>query len=415
MAVKHVTVIGAGIIGLTTAWELHKRGVRVTIVDAHSAAKGASAINAGWIVPSMSAPVPAPGVIRQSVKWLLKPDSPLSIRPQFSGDFLRWLLRFSRACSAAHYQRGFEAVAELNRETMQRFDALRDEGIDVEMHEDGVLYAFESIADMEHELRAFEQLRPFGYTSPRPLTGKAVQDREPALSVTVSAAFLAERERSVRPETLLAGLTNRLLHEGVTIRDSTRVTGFDIEQGRLCAVRLGAQRLETDGVVIAAGVWSKEVGRMAGARIPLEPGKGYSLDFAIPPFHARSPVYLHDHRVAVTPFASGVRIAGTMELGQHASTLSQRRVAAIAAAGKQSFQWDASDPPYVASAGMRPMTPDGLPLLGFLPGCRDIVLASGHAMLGVTLAPVTGAVVADLLTQGTTSLPIAPFSPDRFR
>lgn len=409
-----IVIVGGGIIGLCAAYSLHKRGWDVTVLDAGQPGGAASAGNAGWIVPALSGPVPAPGLTRTSLGWMLRRDSPLFIKPRFDSALLRWLALFWRRCNATDYAAGLAATMELNRRTMPLFDELRASGVAFEMHADGLLMVYRSAADLEHDRSELDFLRPFGLV-PEPLDRARVHEEEPALVDDVVGGVLFPDERHVRPDELASGLVAHLSARGVEIRSRTAVIGFERSGHQLTRVQTSAGPVRADAVLISAGAWTPAVARLAAVRVPIEAGKGYSLDYAPPPVPVRRPLYLHGTRVAVTPLRGMVRLAGTMELSGVNDRLPPNRVAAIARAGAR-FLRDWPSEPGVARAwtGMRPMTPDGLPVIGFAPGIRNLVVASGHAMLGVTLAPATGEAVADLLSGGQVPAVLEPFDLARF-
>ncbi len=412
-----VVVIGGGVIGLCVAYALHRRGWPVTVVDAGPARPAASHGNAGWIVPSLSAPVPAPGLVGASLRWMLRPDSPLHVRPRADPGFARWLLAFWRRCNARDHRAGLAATAALNLPTMTLFDALRADGVAFEEHRTGLAVVYRDRADLERDYAGLAPLRSFGYGTPPLLDGDAMRDLEPALGAAVVGGYLFPQERHVRPDTLVAGLAARLRAGGVDLRPGTVATGVEHHRGRATAVPTTTGRLAADAVVVCAGAWTPAVLRSTGARLPIEAGKGYALDYAPPPAHApRRALYLHEARVAVTPFAGAVRLAGTMELSGLHDRIAPRRVAAIARAGAAYLRgWPVDHAGAAVWTGSRPMTPDGLPVIGLLSDFTNLAVASGHAMLGVTLAPATGEAVADLLLTGRAPAVIQPFDPGRFR
>lgn len=413
---SRVVVIGAGIVGLCAARELRRHGWDVVVLDARRPGAGASHGNAGWVVPGHSAPVPAPGLVQTSLRWMLRADSPLYIRPRLEIGFARWLLGFWRSCNTRAFGEGQAALAALNRRTFDLFDELERDGLECEQRRDGLLFVYTDRAGIEHDLRELEALRPYGYDIPAVLDGDAARDLEPALSDRVVAGFHVTPERHLRPDRLVAALAERLAADGVEIRSGSPATGFSHAAGRVVAVETPAGSVAADAVLIAAGAWTGRVARLAGARLPIEAGKGYSLDYAPPPRSVGRPLSLHGARVAVTPFAGSVRLAGTMELSGINDRIRPERVAAIARAGATFLRDWPADPPLAPPAwtGMRPMTPDGLPVIGLLPGFGNLAVASGHGMLGLTLAPATGEAVAALLTEGRTPEVLLPFAPGRF-
>ncbi|MEA2512563.1 MAG: D-amino-acid dehydrogenase [Thermomicrobiales bacterium] len=412
---ERIVVVGGGVIGLCAAFALERRGCRVTVVTAGEPGEGASAVNAGWIVPSLSEPVPAPGLVRTSLRWMGRSDSPLYIQPRPNPELLRWLVAFWRHCNARAYAAGLAATAELNRRSFALYDELTAAGVRFEQHRTGVLFAYVSPAALEHDLRAMEPLRQFGMDVPSPVWGDDVRELEPALGDAITGGFWFSQERHIRPDTLTAGLVEHLTARGVEIRSRTRVTGFDRVNDRITNVRLERGRLEADAVLIAAGSWTPRVARLAGVRVPIQPGKGYCLDYAPPPFPVRHALYLHEARVAVTPLDGLTRLAGTMEFSGINDRIRPERVAAIARAGATGLRnWPTDLGTARAGSGMRPMTPDGLPVIGPLKGYRNLTVASGHAMLGVTLAPATGEAIAEVITTGRTPDILRPFDPGRF-
>lgn len=417
-----VVVIGGGVIGLCSAFALRQRGLPVVVYAGTAPERAASHVNAGWVVPSLAEPVPAPGLIATSLRWMLRSDSPLYIDPRVlrHPDFLRWTVRFWQHCNAAAYEAGTQATAAFGAQSLARYDALRAAGVVFEEHRDGLLFVYRAPETMEHDYAALEALGDVGLGVSPILRGGALWELEPALSETVAGGYWLPQERSVRPDTLVRGLRAALREQGVEIRDQ-EVTGVETRGARGAGVVAGGQRQPAAQIVVAAGAWTGPLLRPLRAPVPITAGKGYSIDLAPQPLAqpVRRPLYLHETRVAITPLDGMIRLAGTMEFSGLNHRLRPERVAAIARSAAWALRgWP--DPTPVSGPGVRvwtgprPMTPDGLPVIGWLPGYRNLAIASGHAMLGVTLAPATGEAVADLLTTGVLPEPARPFDPARF-
>jgi D-amino-acid dehydrogenase len=259
-----------------------------------------------------------------------------------------------------------------------------------------------------------ENMKPYGYEVPDPLSGAEVRKLEPALSGDVVGGLLVKEERHVRPESLNQGLLARVKELGVEVRTQAEVGDVVRANGRLTAVVTGDGPVEGDHFVIAAGAWTAPLGRVFGYSVPVEAGKGYSVTFERSAVRIHRPLYLGEVKVGVTPYDGGLRIAGTMELSGINERLDGRRVDAIRRNAEKYLPGVSQAGAGEEWVGMRPLTPDGLPLIGRVPGADNIYMATGHAMLGMTLAPATAAVIGELIMGGESTLDITPFDPGRF-
>jgi D-amino-acid dehydrogenase len=416
-----VVVVGAGIVGLSTAWSLRRRGCDVVIISADPPGTGASGVNAGWVAPALSGPVPGPGVLTGSLRWLLNPASPFYVRPRMSPSFLRWMLEFRARCNARDYAAGIEVMAALNRRTMELYDDLRVAGVGFEQQSSGLVMAFRSRRDHDHELEGSGWMAASGY--PLPVTGLP-QDFEPGFSDAVVAAYLLPGERHVDPAVMSVVLAERLSRDGVEVR---RASVSAVTAGRRVApgspasggdsgpmVTTADGPIRGDAIVVAAGAWTPLLTRGLGARVPIIAGKGYGVDFDPAPVRLSRPVYLHEDRVGVSPYGDHLRLAGTMELTGLDMSVSRRRSGAIASAGPRAFRdWPGDARPERVAAGLRPLTPDGLPVIGRLAQAPGVYVAAGHSMLGMTLGPATGEALAAEIC-GEPQEVLRPFDPARF-
>lgn len=408
-----VAVVGGGLIGLATGYSLARRGAGVTLVTDREPGAGASTNNAGWIVPAESGPVPAPGVILQTLRWMLRADSPVYVRPEVSPSFARFFLGMLRACTARAYDHAFAATADLARGTMDALDAWAADGMDFELHADG---EFRVYVDAREHRRALDDLRRYqraGF-APEVLSGDEARAAVPALGDEVVGAVRFAGQRHVRPRTLLDALAARFeAHGGTLVRQ--RVTRAVVPAEGRVEVGGDGWAVKADALVIAAGAWTARVALLLGARLPVRPGKGYSVDYEPAPIDVRPAVMLSEAHCAVTPLDGGIRVAGTMEFGKLDERISAARVRAIQAAPARYLRgWNPDAPHLAPSAGLRPMMPDGIACIGRLAPHGHVYVATGHAMLGLTLAPRTGELLAEMILDGADPAVLRPFSPARF-
>lgn len=417
MSAPQVAVVGAGVVGLACAWELRRRGADVVVLERAGVGGGVSRGNTGWVSPSLTYPLPAPGMVREGLRQLLTGGEAFVLRPSLDPAFVRWLWSFRRNCTSARFDTGIRALLALNRRTLQLFDAYRDAGVAFEMHTAGLVVAARTPGGLDLYRRTFQRLRELGYEggSIDELDAAALAALEPALDrARVGAGLHARVDRFVRPEQLTAGLAERLradgveIHEGCELRTLARSDGgwaLETTSGPVAAQRL----------VVAAGLPTAPLLRRLGVRVPLMGARGYSVTVAgrgTPPRHA---LYLAEAKLGLSPFDDGVRVAGGFELGasnDDVSPAAGKRLLAAARPYLAGWQPD-PDGPVEAWAGLRPATPDGLPLIGALPGLDDIYLATGHGMLGVTLAPATADLLAPLVLEGHAAPELTPFDPAR--
>ena len=414
---NHVLIIGSGLQGLNTAYALKSRGIpEITIIDGAPGPHGASMVHAGWIVPAHSEPVGAPGMTKQSLKWMLKSDSPLYIKPAVADvEFMSWLLRFWRACNEASYAHAISAMVALNEKTFGLFDAYAANGVQFEMYKEGLLMAFLSPRNLEKGLVHAKRYEQFGFGTPRVYWGADARNLEPGLSDNVAGVFHVEDQRHIRSESFAEGLVAWLRDHGIAFANQTSVVGFDISGGKVRAVETTGGRYEADAVVIAAGAYSGRIAKLAGKKLPVQAGKGYKMDFYDPPTTLRYPISLHEPRMAVTPMGRYTRFAGTMELSGINTTVRQERVRALMRGGQQFLRnWPTEIPQETVGSGLRPMTPDGMPIIGTMPGVGNLTITTGHQMLGLVLAPASADALAELIVTGKTPPVLEAFSPARF-
>jgi len=407
-------IVGGGVIGLLTAYELQRRGIDVTVIDKSDFGAACSAGNAGWITPSLAGPVPAPGLVATSLKWMMDRHSPLYIRPSSLPSLAPWLFQFWRHCNAREYHAGLVATARLAEPIMDLYDSLDEHGVDFEMHSTGLLYAVLDPNYLQHIADDLQVMRQFGYSEPVEMSGAALRDFEPELTDVVKAGLWVPEERHVRPETLNNGLVKWLKREGVKLESGVKVTGIRRSGDHVRAIETLDGTMEVDQLLIAAGAWSGELAAMAGLNLPMQAGKGYNITVQQPELTLHHAIYFSEVRIACSPFNDALRVSGTMELSGVNTNFDPRRVEAIRHGANRCLgDWSrgASETTWV---GMRPLVPDGLPVLGRAPGIGNCFLSTGHSMLGITLGPSTALMMAELMTTGTTSIDISAFDPARF-
>ncbi len=408
-----MSVVGGGAVGLCVGEALASRGCEVTVFERDRCGLAASAGNAGWITPSLAIPVPGPGVIGESLRWLVDPSGPLWIRPTLSPAMLRWVAQFVASCTRPAYRRGLAALQRAAALAGPAFDRLAERGVEFELHDEPLLYPAFGRAELDHLWDVADELRDVAVGEPLGrLSAAELRALEPALSEHVIGGLIAGGDSRVRPELLCAGLQRALVAGGADVLEHSPVDSL-IRDGSSWIVESRAVTRRADAVVLAGGVGTTLLLAALGARLPIVAAKGYSRTYPSDPSGPRHALYLETPKVAISVFDGVVRLSGTLELGARGLELSHRRLEAITAAARQALPTWQMPPEPRDWAGMRSLTPDGLPFIGPVPGWDGIHLAAGHSTLGITLAPLTGELVAERVLEGRRGEVAAAFDPAR--
>jgi D-amino-acid dehydrogenase len=414
---KSILVIGSGVVGLCTAYYALQKGHRVTIVERGEPDHDCCSLgNAGLIVPSHFIPLAAPGVVKQGLRMMLNPASPFYLRPRLSRDLLDWCWKFYRVANPAHVARAAPLLRDLNLASRRCYEELAAlPGSDFGLMKRGLLMLCKTEARLHEEAQMAEAARKLGLSADV-LNPEEAARLNPGLRMEIAGAVYFADDCHLTPGRFMAWLARTVEDSGADFRWSTAVTGWRTADGRIETVRTNRGDLTADEYVLAAGSWSPGLMRSLGLNLPLQPGKGYSITLRHPPRLPAVAATLVEARVAVTPMGSSLRFAGTMEIAGLDSSIRSTRVNAILQAVPRYFPEFGPDDfrGVKAWSGLRPCSPDGLPYIGRFSRYANLCAATGHAMMGLSMGPITGKLVAEILSGESTSLDIRALSPDRY-
>jgi D-amino-acid dehydrogenase len=409
-----VLILGGGVIGLACAVYLLDAGRGVTVLEQDTVGCAASHGNCGTLTPSHAAPLATPDALRSAIGWLLKADAPLRIKLRADPALLSWLFGFARHCNWKDALRAAAVKAPLLLRSRALIEELvRREDLACEFEATGTLNVYRNAVNFDHAQALLARFGDLGIRV-ETLDAGATLAREPALKSGIAGAFFNPGDAQLRPDRYVAELARVVRAKGGRIEERTRVDAIAREGTRIAKVVTSNGDFSARDVVLALGAWSPQFARQLGLRVPIQPGKGYSITYTRPRRCPRIALTLKEPSVCVTAWESGYRLGSTMEFAGYDGTLNRMRLDALKRAAAQ-FLHEPEGPAVVEEwCGWRPMTPDDLPVLGRASGVDNLVLATGHGMLGVTLSAVTGLLVSEVVTARASSFDLAPFAVERF-
>ena len=414
---KHILIIGGGVIGLSTAYYAARRGHRVTLIERQPAARdGCSFGNAGMVVPSHFVPLAAPGVVGTAFKWMWNPESPLYIQPRLDGELLSWGWKFLRAANARHVARSAPLLRDLSFASRACFEELSAlPGHDFGLVQKGLVMLCQTQHALDDESKYAAQANELGVPA-QVLNPRQLAELDPGVTLSVAGGVYFPKDCHLSPARFMGALQRHLEAAGANLAWATEVTGWRVHGSRIEALRTDRGDFTADEYVLCGGSWSPGVARDLRLKLPMQAGKGYSLTLARPRQLPALCSIFTEARIAVTPMDGALRFGGTMEMAGLNEHINERRVRGIIRAVPKYFpQFTEQDFAGVQPwRGLRPCSPDGLPYVGRTTRYTNLSLATGHAMMGLSLAPITGKLVAEILSGEKPALDVGLLDPDRY-
>ena len=409
-----VVIIGGGVIGICTAYYLQKAGRQVILLERDEICSGSSYGNSGLIVPSHSIPLPAPGVVFQALKWMFNPESPFYIKPRLDLNLMSWLLRFTFNCTSGRMFASVKTLVELSRASRVLYDQLiSEESIRCNYETSGLLMVYRTEEGYEEGVHEGKLMRDAGLPSKEMKVNDLIK-MEPGIRSDIFGGIYYSEDAFLNPSEFVTALAQVVRDKGVDIREGIEVIGLDTNSINGIKVKTGFGDYTCNEVVLAAGSWSPGILNGQNINLPVEPAKGYSVTFDTETPLLKHALILGEAKIGVNPLGRNLRLAGTLELAGLDLSVSTRRVNAVVNSAKRYLNGGDKFTADNVWAGLRPVTPDGVPIIGRLRSHPNVLVATGHATIGMTLGPITGKLVTEILCNKGQSIDTGLFTPSRF-
>lgn len=411
---KNVVIIGGGIIGLCSAYYLQKEDHHVTIVDQSNMDAGASYVNAGYISPSHIIPLSAPGVMKQGIKWMFNPASPLYIKPRLDFDFLKWAWAFNKSCNPNHVKRAIPAITDIAVLSHQLYhDIKSQEDFSFHFEDKGLFMLCQTEKALEKEIKTVKLSNEVGLEA-KMIDVDTLKQMEPNVKINAIGAAFYQCDSHSTPHEFMEEMKTFLISKGVKIFMNEKVEDLSFFKETIVSLTTKTQDFKADEFVLAAGSWTPLLSKKLGLKLLLQAGKGYRIN-STRDLGISIPAILAEAKGAVTPMHGFTRFAGTMEIAGINHNINKIRVEAIANAIHRYYPEIelTAEEKNEAACGLRPVTPDGMPYIGKSSKCRNLTIASGHAMMGWSMATATGKLVQEGIDDKTPSINMEMFHPDR--
>ena len=407
---SHVIVIGGGVIGASSAYFLRQAGYRVTLIDKNTLGSECSHGNCGLICPSDALPLASPGAVSSTLKTLFKRHNPLYIKPRFSPRLWLWLVKFALRCNQRHMLQAAEARMPLLESSLHLYQRLIErEQIECEWQKNGLLYVYKDQAAMDSYQATDDFLTKHFSLPARRFDTCALSELEPVVAEDVAGGWYYEEDAHLRPDRLMSEWKRVLQNYDVDVREGTEVFKFKRKGIKATGVLTRDGVIEADKFVLAVGAISPQWEKEIGADLPIQPGKGYSLTYPKPQYSPRIPMIFPQHRVVMTPMLSGYRLGSTMEFSGYDTSINRRRIELLKKGAEPYLREPYGD--YVEEEwyGWRPMIYHGIPIIDTSPRMDNVLVATGHNMLGLSMGPATGKLVSELVAGEPTHVSAKPY------